>query len=91
MAANDGDNLLVGAGRGVFRDEPVPRPRPQGEATALVAVLLATALVLPGVPGVPGLPSPTARLDMPPRCRRSRRRQPPTGRRAGEHAAKCRR
>jgi hypothetical protein len=48
VAANDGDNLLVGAGRDAFASEPVPRLRPRGDATALAVVLLATALVLLG-------------------------------------------
>jgi hypothetical protein len=56
MAANDGDNPSVGAGRDAFRAEPAHRPR--REATALVAVLLATALVLPGCARRAGPPQP---------------------------------
>lgn len=48
VATNDGDNRLVGAGRDGFASEPVARRRPRGDATALAAVLLASALVLLG-------------------------------------------
>jgi hypothetical protein len=48
MATNDRDNPSLGASRDAFCDEQVPRRRFQKGATALVGVLLATALVLPG-------------------------------------------